>query len=132
MRLGPATIGQASTRPGSTRQASTARIAEALAALVRESTGNNLPLAAMSVFVLTALVGSAVELGRAYHAPNRLQSARNAGVLAGRRAELTNSYDTNAQTYFKAKFDQSRQGTRTSPFDTETNVDFSNHTAMVR
>jgi hypothetical protein len=49
------------------------------------------------------------------HAQNRLQSACDAGVLAGRRAEMTNGYDSNAQavaqTYFKANFDQSQQGT---------------------
>ncbi|WP_295634260.1 TadE/TadG family type IV pilus assembly protein [Novosphingobium sp.] len=87
-----------------------------MATLVRDSAGNILPLTAMSVFVLTALVGSAVDLSRVYHAQNRLQSACDAGVLAGRRAEMTNGYDTNAQataqTYFKANFDETQQGSK--------------------
>jgi Flp pilus assembly protein TadG len=42
--------------------------------LAQDCAGNILPLTAMSVFVLTALIGSAVDLSRVYHAQNRLQS----------------------------------------------------------
>ena len=98
--------------------------------------GHRLPLTAMRVLVLTALVSRAADLSRVYHAPNRFQSARDAGVLAERRAELTNGYDTNAQattqTYFKANFDQTQQGTRTSLFDTETDVNSANNTKIMR
>ena len=94
---------------------STARITEVLTTLFHDRAGNILPLTAMSVFVLVALIGSAVDLSRVYHAQNRLQSACDAGVLAGRRAELTNGFDSGAQgtaqTYFKANFDQTQQGT---------------------
>jgi Flp pilus assembly protein TadG len=105
-------------------KASIAKIAAPLATLVRDSAGNILPLTAMSVFVLTALIGSAVDLSRVYHAQNRLQSACDAGVLAGRRAEMTNGYDSNAQataqTYFKANFDQTQQGTSATTLTTST------------
>ena len=124
MRLGPASTRQEPVRQGVTGQVSTAHITGVLAALVRESAGNILPMAAMSVFVLTALVGSAVDLSRVYHAQNRLQSACDAGVLAGRRAELTNGYDGPAQTvgqrYFNANFDQAQQGTSATSLTTTT------------
>lgn len=102
----------------------TKHIAEALKALIRDRVGNILPLTAMSVFVLTALFGSAVDLSRVYHAQNRLQSACDAGVLAGRRAETTNGFDTvastAAQTYFKANFDQTQQGASSTVLVTST------------
>ena len=114
MRLGKASTGQASS----------GRIAEVLNALVRDRGGNILPLTAMAVVVLTALIGSGVDLSRVYRAQNRLQSACDAGVLAGRRAEMTNGFDTNAQavaqTYFKANFDQAQQGTSETALTTTT------------
>ena len=114
MRLGNARNGRAANT----------QIARLLGAFGRDSAGNILPLTAMSVFVLTALIGSAVDLSRVYHAQNRLQNACDAGVLAGRRTEMTNGFDTaaqnTAQTYFKANFDQDLQGTSSTTLTTST------------
>ncbi len=114
MRLGPASTGQASA----------ARIVGGLKALVCDRNGNILPLTAMAVVVLTALIGSGVDLSRVYRAQNRLQSACDAGVLAGRRAEMTNGFDTSAaavaQKYFKVNFDEAQQGTSATSLTTTT------------
>ena len=65
--------------------------------------------------VLAALVGSAVDMGRAYKAQRRLQSACDAGALAGRRSVGTNGFDATAQTaaekYFDNNFDDAQQQT---------------------
>ena len=114
MRLGPASTGQAPAT----------RIVGALTALLRDRSGNILPLTAMAVVVLTALIGSGVDLSRVYRAQNRLQSACDAAVLAGRRTEMTNGFDTNAaavaQKYFKVNFDEAQQGTSATTLTTTT------------
>jgi len=67
-----------------------------------------LPLAAASVPVIIALIGGGVDMSRVYKARNRLQSACDAGTLAGRRAVSTNGYDatakTQADTFFNTNF----------------------------
>ena len=56
-----------------------------LRALRRHSGGNVLAIAAASIFPILAIVGGTVEMSRAYMAQAQLQSACDAGVLAGRR-----------------------------------------------
>lgn len=91
------------------------RFSGLLAGLRRDTGGNVLPLAAMSMVVMAALVGGGVDMSRAYRVQNRLQNACDAGALAGRRAVTTNGFDTTAQNqalkYFDVNFDQALQGT---------------------
>lgn len=88
--------------------------------LVPDRSGSVLPLAAVGVFVMAALVGGAVDMGRAYRIQNRLQNACDSGVLAGRRAVTNNGYDANAQAqalnYFNINFDETQQGSKTTVF----------------
>lgn len=93
---------------------------ENLKALLADTGGNVLPMAAMTVLVMAALVGGGVDMSRAYKVQNRLQNACDAGVLAGRRAVTTNGFDTAAETqanrYFNINFDQAQQGTSGTTF----------------
>jgi Flp pilus assembly protein TadG len=94
--------------------------------MMDDRSGNVLPLAAIGVFVMAALAGGAVDMGRAYRVQNRLQNACDAGVLSGRRAVTNNGYDSIAQTqamnYFNINFDQAQQGTNTTVFLTSSDT----------
>jgi len=54
--------------------------------LARDTGGNTLAIVAAALVPLTAMIGSGIDIGRAYMAKTRLQSACDAGALAGRRA----------------------------------------------
>jgi len=77
-------------------------------ALARSTSGNVLPITAVSIIVLAGLIGGAVDIARAYMVKNQLQNACDAGVLAGRRAVTTNGFDSGAKRqadlYFNANF----------------------------
>lgn len=82
------------------------------AALAKCHAGNILPLAAMAIFAIAALIGGAVDMSRAWRVQTRLQAACDAGALAGRRAVSSNGFDANAQAqaqnYFYANFNTAR------------------------
>lgn len=75
-----------------------------LTRLAKSNVGSVLPIAAASVPVIIALIGGGLDVNRVYKAKNRLQSACDAGTLAGRRAITTNGYDANAQNQANAYF----------------------------
>lgn len=81
-----------------------------------------LPLAAASVPVIVALIGGGLDMSRTYKARNRLQSACDAGTLAGRRAVTTNGYDqtarTQATTFFNTNFNENDVGASGTTFVT--------------
>lgn len=95
-----------------------------LSAVRQDATANVMPIAAAGMMVAVALVGSGVDMSRAYMVKSRLQAACDAGVLAGRRAVISNGFDdpaqTNAINYFKANFNNSQQGTQESSFNATT------------
>lgn len=97
-----------------------------MSTLLRDERGNILPMAASGVLVMAALIGGAVDMSRAYQAQSRLQSACDAGVLAGRRAVTNNGFDQAAQDqarrYFNMNFDEDIQGTDNTDLDIETDV----------
>lgn len=81
-----------------------------------------MPLAAVSVPVIIALIGGGLDMSRVYKARNRLQSACDAGALAGRRAVNTNGYDNTARaqanTFFNTNFHADEVGGRATAFTT--------------
>ena len=91
-----------------------------LKSLQLDRRGNVLPMAAAGVLVMAALIGGAVDMSRAYQTQSRLQSACDAGVLAGRRAVTNNGFDSAAQqqaeNYFAMNFDEDLQGTANTAF----------------
>ncbi|MCH2487585.1 MAG: pilus assembly protein TadG-related protein, partial [Erythrobacter sp.] len=100
---------------------------------LRENTGGNvLAIAAASVLPILAIVGGTVDMSRAYMAQAQLQSACDAGVLAGRRASgRSGKYETEekakANKMFNANFEPSKLSVTTSSFTSkrETNEDIS-------
>lgn len=91
-----------------------------LVALARCTSGNILPLSAMAIFAIAAMIGGAVDISRGWRVQTRLQSACDAGVLAGRRAVTNNGLDLAAQAqaenYFYANFNVARQGAGETAF----------------
>ncbi len=103
-----------------------------LRALRRHSGGNVLAIAAASVLPILAVVGGTVDMSRAYMAQAQLQSACDAGVLAGRRASgRSGKYDAvekaKANKMFNANFEPAKLSVTTSNFTSkqETNKDIS-------
>ncbi|MEO9469145.1 TadE/TadG family type IV pilus assembly protein [Parasphingorhabdus sp.] len=70
--------------------------------------GNTLAMVAGGLVPLAGMIGSGVDLSRAYMVKTRLQQACDAGVLAGRKAMGDGSYDTQAraqtESFFNANF----------------------------
>ncbi|HQS69785.1 MAG: hypothetical protein B7Y36_06890 [Novosphingobium sp. 28-62-57] len=91
-----------------------------LAELARCRSGNILPLSALAIFAVAALIGGAVDISRGWRVQTRLQAACDAGVLAGRRAVTSNGFDTTANTqaenYFYANFNVDKQGVGETTF----------------
>ena len=65
--------------------------------LLPDTSGNITYITAALMLPLIALIGSGIDLGKAYMVKGRLQQACDAGVLAGRRAMAGGEYDANAQ-----------------------------------
>lgn len=95
--------------------------------LGRDSGGNVLPLAATGILVMAALVGGGVDMSRAYKAQNRLQSACDAAVLAGRKAVAEDGFDDvaegEANAYFAANFDEAAQEVFDTAFEATSDDD---------
>ena len=89
-------------------------------ALLRDSAGNVLPMAAVGMVMLAALVGGGIDMSRAYRAENRLQSACDSAVLAGRRKVGSNGFDepskTQAANYFNTNFNDANLETTGTTF----------------
>ena len=65
--------------------------------LLRDNRGNAMFLTAAALVPVVGMVGSGIDIGRAYMAQLRLQQACDAGVLAGRRAMAAGTYSETAE-----------------------------------
>ncbi|OWK32984.1 TadE/TadG family type IV pilus assembly protein [Sphingomonas mucosissima] len=76
----------------------------------RDVRGNTLAIMAAALIPLTAMVGSGVDMTRAYMAQNRFRQACDAGALAGRRllagTTLSQTVRDEATKYFQFNFPQ--------------------------
>lgn len=85
-------------------------LATFLGRLRRDVRGNTLAIMAAAMLPLIALIGSGVDMTRAYMAENRLRQACDAGALAGRRLLTTTSVTSpvrdEATKYFAFNFPQ--------------------------
>ncbi len=89
------------------------------AAFLNDASGSLLPMAGIGMIVLAALVGGGVDMSRGYQVTNRLQTACDAGVLAGRRAVTTNGFDEVAQNQAQEYFAVNYSDTLNDTYDTE-------------
>ncbi|MEO1045070.1 MAG: TadE/TadG family type IV pilus assembly protein [Pseudomonadota bacterium] len=80
-------------------------VVEILRRLRRSKAGNTLAMVAAGLVPLTAMIGSGVDMSRAYMVQSRLQQACDAGVLAGRKAMADGDYTSAAQGVAEDYFD---------------------------
>ncbi len=102
-----------------------------LKSLLANEAGNTLAIFAASIVPMIAIIGSGIELSRAYMAKTQLQAACDAGALAGRKAmsetrEFNQTVRDRANTMFRANFDpesfEQTQPTFTASADERMNV----------
>ena len=75
-----------------------------LARLRRDAAGNVFAMTAAAVVPMIGVVGGAIDASRMYLVRSRLQAACDSGVLAGRKAMATSTYDAAAQARADAMF----------------------------
>src|SRR3954470_11325217 len=85
--------------------------------LARDTRGNTLAIVGAALVPLAGMIGSGVDMSRAYMAKTRLQSACDAGALAGRRVMQNDTLDSavinEANRFFNFNFPQHLYGTPT-------------------
>lgn len=95
----------AGSKPGSGQKARTF-----LGRLARDRRGNTLVIMTAALFPLLGMIGSGVDMSRAYMAQNRLRQACDAGSLAGRRllagTDITDAIRAETTKYFAFNFPQ--------------------------
>jgi len=95
---------------GSRAVADSARGGGFLSRLARDVRGNTLAIVGAALVPLSAMIGSGVDMSRAYMAKTRLQSACDAAALAGRRImqndTMTTAVTTEARRFFNFNFRQ--------------------------
>jgi Flp pilus assembly protein TadG len=99
-----------------------------LARLFRDHRGNTLAIVGAAMIPLAAMIGSGVDMSRAYMAKTRLQSACDAAALAGRRVMANDALGTNvepeARRFFHFNFPKTTaNGVTTGPYQTAEIVD---------
>jgi Flp pilus assembly protein TadG len=86
-----------------------------LSRLARDSRGNTLAIVGAALIPLTAMIGSGVDMSRAYMAKTRLQVACDAAALAARRVMANDTLDSNTTAegirFFNYNFNQGMYGT---------------------
>jgi len=86
-----------------------------LAQLSRETRGNVLPIVGAALVPLTIMIGSGVDLSRAYMAKSKMQSACDAASLAARRVmkddALSSEVEATGKDFFGFNFPQGLYGT---------------------
>ena len=101
--------------------------------LARDVRGNVLPIVAAAILPLIGMVGSGIDMGRAYVTKSRLQQACDAGVLAARKKLGSNLPPTQAvigevrvvgNEFFDLNFEAGRYGTKQRMFNMTLESDY--------
>ncbi|MGH6694315.1 pilus assembly protein [Sphingopyxis sp.] len=91
--------------------------------LLRDQRGNAFMLTAAAIVPVIGIVGSAVDIGRAYMTQLRLQQACDSAVLAGRRAMASGTYSdaakAEASKMFNFNFPEERYGSTGISFSSQ-------------
>ena len=97
------------------------RIRNAFSRLIRDQRGNTYFLVAAATLPMIGIVGSGVDIGRAYMADLRLQQACDAGALAGRRSMVgtvyTAAHKAEATKMFNINYDTGLYGSTNIAFN---------------
>ncbi len=101
--------------------------------LAQDVAGNTLAMVAISIIPVLAMIGSGVDMSRAYLVKSRLQQACDAGALAGRRAmtgpTLDSASETQARNLFNFNFPSGTMGTTSLIFTPTHTVDANGNAA---
>jgi len=105
------------------KAAAASRGASFLSRLRRDTRGNTLAIVGAALVPLAAMIGSGVDMSRAYMAKARLQNACDAAALAGRRIMEAETpiadVEAEAERFFYFNFPQSGEGAdATGPYGT--------------
>ncbi|MEB3414865.1 TadE/TadG family type IV pilus assembly protein [Alteriqipengyuania sp. WL0013] len=101
--------------------------------IARDVRGNVLPIVAAAILPLIGMVGSGIDMGRAYVTKSRLQQACDAGVLAARKKLGSNLPPTQAvigevrvvgNEFFDLNFEAGRYGTKQRMFNMTLESDY--------
>ncbi|NMW31458.1 TadE/TadG family protein [Altererythrobacter sp. RZ02] len=115
------------------RQSDTVRHTGFMARLAHDRSGNTLALVAASILPLVGLVGSGIDMGRAYLASSRLQAACDAGVLAARKSlgteaavtgKISDKVAADGYKFFNLNFADGNYGTDSRDFTMALESDF--------
>jgi len=106
------------------RAAASSRGKGFLTKLARDTRGNTLAIVGAALVPLAGMIGSGVDMSRAYMAKNRLQNACDAAALAGRRImqndTMTTTVENEAKRFFRFNFPQTGAGaTLAGPYGTD-------------
>jgi Flp pilus assembly protein TadG len=108
--------------PVTQKMASKSRLRRGIARFLGDERGNVYFLVAAATLPMVGMVGSGIDIGRAYMADLRLQQACDAGVLAGRRAMAGGTYSvankSEATKMFNINFDTGTYGSTNIVFNT--------------
>lgn len=105
-----------------------------LARLARDTAGNTLMIVAAALLPLAAMIGSGVDIGRAYLSETRLQQACDSGVLAARKrlgteAAVSGTIPRDAESagerFFNLNFGEGDYGSRDRTFVMSLDEDYS-------
>lgn len=95
--------------------------------LIGNRDGIVLPMAAVGLILMMALVGGGVDISRAYMVQSKLQSACDAAVLVGRKSVGRDGFNAAAfaaaNRYFKANFNETEQDSTATSFTATSNDD---------
>jgi len=98
------------------RKGLTRRLTGWFARLARDQKGNTLAMVGAALVPLAGMIGSGVDMSRAYMAKHRLQAACDAAALAGRRAMVNDTLSSNvtseANKFFNFNFPQGTYDTQ--------------------
>lgn len=104
------------------------------ARLARDTAGNTLMIVAAALLPLAAMIGSGIDIGRAYLSESRLQQACDAGVLAARKrlgtdtavnATIPDDAELAGERFFNLNFEDGAYGSRNRTFAMSLGEDFS-------
>lgn len=101
----------------------TGRLSKACRNITRDQSGNVLMITAAAIIPLLGMIGSGIDISRAYMAQLRLQQACDAGALAGRRymaaGQWSDASEKEADKMFQFNFPDNLYGSKNVNFTAE-------------
>jgi hypothetical protein len=116
------------------RHESTKALQDFLRRLLRDRSGNAMPLLAAALVPVLAMIGGGIDMGRSYLSQSRLQQACDAGVLAARKklgstvatpGTIPSNVAATGNSFFNVNFRDGAYGTENRGFEMTLEEDYS-------